>query len=367
MITIIATEKSWIEGTAVHQLEQIHKLDDIINVIGFPDLHAGPVGIAVTSATKLYPHLTGSDIGCGMCFCQTDILSRKVTIDKYAQKLTGLDTPYNGPLEPYFESEGIIPRFQSAIGTIGGGNHFAELQKVATIYDEQLFDMAGLQKDSLALLVHSGSRTLGRSIIDRFSSCGNILDGLIALSPQGISYKTDHDYALQWGKINRSLIVRRTLDCLRADGTIVSDTVHNSVTLEQFADRYLWVHRKGASPANKGLTVIAGSRGSLSYIVKPSINSEHVNLSLAHGAGRKFKRNEMRDRLHARYSPDALRYNEFGGRVICEDKELLYEEAPQAYKNIDQIIFDLQHHKLIDIVASYQPVITFKKGVDAWN
>jgi release factor H-coupled RctB family protein len=351
----------------VHQLEQIHTLDDIINVVGFPDLHAGPVGIAVTSVNKLYPHLIGSDIGCGMCFCQTDLLSRKVNIDKYTQRLSGLDTPFDGALEPFFESAGITPRFQAALGTIGGGNHFAELQKVATIYDEQLFYQAGLQKDALAVLVHSGSRTLGRSIIDRFSSGNNVLDGLITQSPQGISYRAEHDYALQWGKANRALIVRRMLDCLRSDGTIVSDTIHNSVTLEQFTEGNLWVHRKGASPANKGITVIAGSRGALSYVVKPCDNSEHVNFSLAHGAGRKFKRNEMRDRLHAKYSPDALRHTEFGGRVICEDKELLYEEAPQAYKNIDQVIFDLQYHKLIDIVASYQPVITFKKGVDTWN
>jgi release factor H-coupled RctB family protein len=367
LITIIATEKSWIEGTAVHQLEQIHTLDDIINVVGFPDLHAGPVGIAVTSAGKLYPHLIGSDIGCGMCFCQTDALSRKVNLDKYVQRLTGLDTPYDGASEPFFESAGITPRFQSAIGTIGGGNHFAELQKVATIYNEALFNQAGLQKDSLAILVHSGSRTLGRSIIDRFSSENSVPDGVIALSPHGISYRAEHDYALQWGKVNRSLIVRRMLDCLRIDGTIVSDTIHNSVTQEQFTNGNLWVHRKGASPSNKGITVIAGSRGALSYVVKPCDNAEHVNWSLAHGAGRKYRRNEMRDRLHARYSPDALRYTEFGGRVICEDKELLYEEAPQAYKNIEQVISDLQNHGLIDIIASYQPVITFKKGVDTWN
>lgn len=367
MITIIATEKSWIEGTAVHQLEQIHTLDDIVNVVGFPDLHAGPVGIAVTSQNKLYPHLIGSDIGCGMCFCQTDALSRKVNIDKYTQRLSGLDAPYDGDIALFFESAGIASRFQSALGTIGGGNHFAELQKVATIYNEELFNQAGLQKDALAILVHSGSRTLGRSIIDRFSSGKNILDGLIASSPEGASYRAEHDYALQWGKANRSLIVRRMLDCLRIDGTIISDTIHNSVTLEQFTECNLWIHRKGASPSNKGITVIAGSRGSLSYVVKPCYNSEHVNFSLAHGAGRKYKRNEMRDRLHARYSTDALKQTEFGGRVICEDKELLYEEAPQAYKNIEQVISDLQSHGLIEIIASYQPVITFKKGLDTWN
>ena len=75
----------------------------------------------------------------------------------------------------------------------------------------------------------------------------------------------------------------------------------------------------------------------------------------------------MRERLGKMQSPESLKHTRFGGRVICEDKDLLYEEAPEAYKNIEQVIFDLKIAGLIEIIASYQPVITYKKRADPWN
>lgn len=366
MIKIISTEKSWIEGVAIQQLEHVHSLPDIVNVIGFPDLHAGPVGIAVSTIDTIYPHLIGSDIGCGMSFWQTDVLIRKANLDKLVNKLDCLDDPCEMPTEQFFESRGIAVRHAMALGTIGGGNHFAELQKTAAIHNKKLFSEYGLCKDAFTILVHSGSRGLGRSILDQqitlSGSCG-----LNANSSEGIAYLREHNYAVEWGKANRELIVKRFMDKLRIKGRILSDTTHNSVTGEQFKTGALWVHRKGASPANQGITMIAGSRGSLSYLVQPIGNTESVNFSIAHGAGRKLKRNEMKERLRHTQSLESLTHTKFGGRVICEDKELLYEEAPQAYKNIEQVIFDLQSAGLIEVIASYQPIITYKKRADTWN
>jgi release factor H-coupled RctB family protein len=365
LIKIISSEKSWIEGVAVEQLEHFSTLPGVISAIGFPDLHAGPVGIAVASRGIIYPHMTGSDIGCGMCFCQTDSLVRKANLDKMVHKLTDLDAPYEGAVEQYLESDNLSVRFASALGTIGGGNHFAELQKTATIHNEKLFSELGLVKNAFTLLVHSGSRGLGRLIMDQHIA-KNGSGGLSAGSPVGEAYLQEHDYAVKWGRANRTLIVKRFMEKLRIEGRIVSDTVHNSITKERFSGGELWVHRKGASPGNAGVTVIAGSRGSLSYLVKPIGDNEYVNFSLAHGAGRKLKRNEMKGRLSHKYTPESLTHTKFGGRVICEDNELLYEEAPEAYKNIEQVISDLEHAGLIEIIASYQPVITYKKRADSW-
>ncbi len=366
MIKIISSEKSWIESVAVEQLEHFSTLPGVVSAIGFPDLHAGPVGIAVSTREIIYPHMTGSDIGCGMCFCQTDSLVRKANLDKMAHKLTDLDAPYEGDVEQYFESVNLPVRFASALGTIGGGNHFAELQQVATIYNENLFSELGLVKDAFTLLVHSGSRVLGRLIIDQYIA-KNGSGGVPVDSTAGVTYIQEHDYAVKWGRSNRELITRRFMEKLRIEGRIVSDTIHNSITKERFSGGELWVHRKGASPGNAGVTVIAGSRGSLSYLVRPIGDSESVNFSLAHGAGRKLKRNEMKGRLSHKYTPESLTHTKFGGRVICEDKELLYEEAPEAYKNIEQVISDLEHAGLIEIIASYQPVITYKKRADTWS
>jgi release factor H-coupled RctB family protein len=366
LIKIISTEKSWIEGVAVQQLEQVHSLSNIVNVIGFPDLHAGPVGIAVSSVDTIYPHLIGSDIGCGMCFWQTDASIRKANLDKMVQKLDDLDDPYEGSTEEFFVSRGITVRYATALGTIGGGNHFAELQKVATINNEELFSGYGLSKDTFTILVHSGSRGLGRSIMDQHISTSGS-GGLCAHSSEGDAYLKEHDYAVLWGKANRELITKRFMDKLHSKGKIISDTTHNSVIKERFNTDELWVHRKGASPSNQGIAMIAGSRGSLSYLVQPIGNTESVNFSIAHGAGRKLKRNEMKERLWHQHSHESLTHTKFGGRVICEDKELLYEEAPQAYKNIEQVIFDLKSAGLIEVIASYQPVITYKKRADKWN
>lgn len=366
MFKFISSEKSWIEGVAVEQLQHFSTLPGVVSAIGFPDLHAGPVGISVSSRDIIYPHMIGSDIGCGMCFWQTDALVRKANLDKMVDKLTDLDAPYEGAVEQHFAAGNIQVRFASALGTIGGGNHFAELQKVATIHNEKLFSELGLNRDAFTLLVHSGSRGLGRLIMDQHIA-KNGSGGVLADSTIGVAYLQEHDYAVKWGRVNRELIAKRFMEKLRIEGRIVSDTVHNSITKERFSEGELWVHRKGASPGNADATVIAGSRGSLSYLVKPTGDSESVNFSLAHGAGRKLKRNEMKGRLSHKYTPESLTHTKFGGRVICEDKELLYEEAPEAYKNIEQVISDLEHARLIEIIAIYQPVITYKKRADTWS
>jgi len=135
------------------------------------------------------------------------------------------------------------------------------------------------------------------------------------------------------------------------------DICHNSVLAKE--GRYL--HRKGAAPSDQGLVIIPGSRGSLSYLVKPVGNFASAGHSLAHGAGRKWKRSEAMGKLSNRYKAQDLKTTALGSRVICEDKALLFEEAPEAYKDIHQVILDLEGFGLIKQVATFRPLITFKK------
>jgi len=82
--------------------------------------------------------------------------------------------------------------------------------------------------------------------------------------------------------------------------------------------------------------------------------------SLAHGAGRKWKRGECQGRLSHKYKRDDLYKTELGSRVICANKELLYDEAPQAYKKAQTIIADLEEAGLINVIARLRPILTFK-------
>ena len=82
--------------------------------------------------------------------------------------------------------------------------------------------------------------------------------------------------------------------------------------------------------------------------------------SLAHGAGRKWMRSECKDRLFKRYTPAQLGRTKLGSHVICQDKQLIYEEAPEAYKPVDSIIDSLQQAGLVTVLARLRPVLTYK-------
>ena len=106
--------------------------------------------------------------------------------------------------------------------------------------------------------------------------------------------------------------------------------------------------------------MIPGSRGDYSYLVLPTQDCQISLNTLAHGAGRKWQRGECKGRLSHKYSADSLRQTAFGSVVVCQDKALIFEEAPQAYKNIDSVISAMKNAGLIELVARFKPVLTYK-------
>jgi release factor H-coupled RctB family protein len=99
----------------------------------------------------------------------------------------------------------------------------------------------------------------------------------------------------------------------------------------------------------------------MTWLVQPRLDRAGDALySLAHGAGRKWSRSEARDRLSRRFRVTDLERTKLGSRVICEDRDLIYEEAPQAYKDIHRVVRDLQEAGLVDPVATLRPLITYK-------
>ena len=357
---IIASDQSWIEGDAIRQLEITAGLPGMERAVGLPDLHPGkgiPIGAAFLSNGIIYPHLVGNDIGCGMGLWQTDITASKFKLDKSVKKLTGFEEPWDEDAAQELVTYGLPPDlWPYALGTIGSGNHFAEFQRMETVFDAALFEQSGLNKQSVKLLVHSGSRGLGQSILERHArKYGG--EGLSVGTEEFDTYVASHDRAVHWAELNRRVIAKRFMSALRTEGERMLDICHNSVTPHDDG----WLHRKGAAPSDKGLVVIPGSRGTLSYIVRPRLEKSDLSLcSLAHGAGRKWKRSDVKGRLSKRYSVSDLTRTPLGGRVICEDKALMFEEAPEAYKDVAVVISDLESAGLIDVVATLRPLITYK-------
>lgn len=382
-VSLIASADTWIEGLAIEQLIKTSELSGMHSVAGMPDLHPGrgyPIGAAFFTTNKIYPALVGNDIGCGMALWQTSAKVSKVNLDKLAKKFEHVEQPLD---ESWFEivesrkaEKGITTNgYDRALGTIGGGNHFAEFQAIDEVYDQEALDELGLNKKHLQLLVHSGSRGLGQSILVEHITKHNH-DGLVIRHEKNDdsdfeNYMARHDEAVRWAELNRELIAKRFLEAIRANGDCALDVNHNLVSAKNINGCDGWLHRKGATPSDNGYVVIPGSRGDYSYLVKPladsKTNAENLSLSLfslAHGAGRKWKRGECHGRLSHKYKREDLYRTALGSRVVCGSKELLYDEAPQAYKKCETVISDMVDAGLIEVVAKLRPVLTFKTNGD---
>ncbi|HHL2459869.1 TPA: RNA ligase RtcB family protein [Yersinia enterocolitica] len=356
-VSLIASEHTWIEGNAIQQLEITATLPNMIHVAGMPDLHPGrgyPVGAAFFSQQKFYPALIGNDIGCGMSVWQTDLTLAKQSLDKLEKRLGNIDEPIAESEFP--ELPEALRAYSYNLGTIGGGNHFAELLAV----DELFWPDASLNKKHLVLLIHSGSRGLGQVILEQhIRTHGH--HGLVENSEDATEYLRQHQQALDFARLNRQCIAQRILERLRASGECLLDIHHNFLEQVTINGVYGWLHRKGATPADQGRVVIPGSRGDYSYLVEPLPEPDSRSLlSLAHGAGRKWMRSECKDRLSARFSVEDLSRTQFGSRVICRDRQLIYQEAPEAYKSIESVIDAMQQAGLIRLVARMKPVLTYK-------
>lgn len=348
---------------AVQQLEKTATLPGMRLAVGLPDLHPGkgsPIGAAFAVEDWIYPALVGNDIGCGIGLWRTELSAKALKRETWADRLRNLDNAWNGDPGEFLHARGIEQSgYEHPLGTIGSGNHFAELQAVETIVSSQECAGLGIISNAVYLCVHSGSRGFGEAILrEHFAQFGS--EGLRVGSEPAIHYLAQHDHARRWASANRELIAARMLDCLKTQGTRIVDVCHNFVAPSCLNGRPCWIHRKGAAPATEGAVIIPGSRGAFTYLVSPKDPSERSAFSLAHGAGRKWSRSDSRGRLEKRFSPKDLARTDLGSYVICEDKELLYEEAPAAYKNIAIVIDDLVQAGLVDVAAVLKPLVTYK-------
>lgn len=379
--TLVAAPRLWIEGAAIQQLSTTAELPGMVRAVGMPDLHPGrgyPIGAAFFTAGRFYPALVGGDIGCGVSVWTTGLPAAKLKLDKLDKLVGNLDGPLGAEerermAEAYPElgtrmrqvelalaDAGLDPGWVRAAPSLGSGNHFLELQRLEKVLAPGMPDNAVLNARHLNLVVHTGSRGLGAAILrEHVEQHGH--RGLEEGRPEALDYIRRHQAAVAFAEFNRWLVAVRVLVRLGVQGVQRLDVNHNTVTRERFDASEGWVHRKGATPMSGELVLIPGSRDHVSYLVKPVRAAAESSLgSLAHGAGRKWMRSDCKARLGSQIKGKDVSKGALGSRIICNDKDLVYEEAGAAYKPIDTVIDSLAGAGLVEVLASFRPVLTYK-------
>ncbi|MDR1546059.1 MAG: RNA ligase RtcB family protein [Deltaproteobacteria bacterium] len=357
-VVVVADPDVWMESGALRQLESIDRYPGVELTVGLPDLHGGrsPVGFAAAARGHVYPYLIGGDVGCGMALFQTALPLRKFRAEKFEKILSALESLDDEELDPDLERQAAeeADGRPAGFGSLGGGNHFAELQKIERVDDAAALAALGVEPDRVLMLVHTGSRGVGPAVLAAF----NRETGYAADEPEAELYLERHDRALSWAALNRQAVARRLMSAagLKSDLRPLLDSPHNFV--ERRGE--VFVHRKGAVSSLRGPVVLPGSRGSWSYLLKPDPDSAAAAFSLSHGAGRKWARSTCRERLGQKADKAALSRTALGGRVVCRDVELLRQETPEAYKNVDTVLASLVSRSLASVTAVLRPLLTYK-------
>ncbi len=255
----------------------------------------------------------------------------------------------------------------SSLATIGGGNHFVEFQVVEEIIDRKQAFAWGVRKGQLAVMIHTGSRAVGVHVGTTWNDIARRAwpqktaypaSKIFPLSGEkALQYLSAMNTAANYANANRLLlaeIVRlrmRQIFSKELEIPLIYDAPHNIVTEESGC----FVHRKGATPAHYGQPVlIPGSMGHHSYLMM-GLGNENFLSSASHGAGRGISRHEMFRRHKAN---EDLGLTCIDCITLKEDRKI--EEAPSAYKNVDEVV-DIQVQKgMVNPVAKLKPLVTFK-------
>ena len=396
---VISGPGVWMESEATRQLAAVAQLRGCVHAAGMPDLHPGrgfPVGAVIATREIVHPYLIGGDAGCGARVVVTSVarmspdrLERRLraafeaplfeAVDPGAlfdaawhtgaralAELDGLPDdlrwlaarePVGDGLPPSADPAPYRQGFERSLGTIGGGNHFAEIARIGRVIDPEAGGSIGLARGALVAVAHSGSRGLGTALAAAWGA--RVLEGA-----DRDDYLGQLAGACRYARANRLVLAYRLLAALGAlrDHTLRGsfDVTHNDVRCELVAGAGAWVHRKGAAPAPAAaLTIVLGSRGAPSWIMKGTGAAAGLG-SVAHGAGRRMTRSEAVDKLQHRYRRSEVVRSALGSRVICDDKQLLFEEHPDAYKAIEPVIAALEAHGQATRVADLTPVATVK-------
>jgi tRNA-splicing ligase RtcB len=281
--------------------------------------------------------------------------------------------------DPAAVSEAARERGHDQLGTIGSGNHFVEIDRVDTIFDAEEAERFGIGIDSIVMQIHTGSRGLGHQVAtdsirtmtkvmakygihvpDRELACAPLS------SPEGKHYLRAMAAAANFAFANRQLItagIRRVWTHEFRDDRveIIYDVAHNVAKVERYPDvGEVVVHRKGATRAFPGQPVlIPGSMGTASYLLVGLDSAMKETFgSSCHGAGRMMSRTKARHEINADELRSRLR--KLGVFAEAGSSKGLVEEAPEAYKDIDEVVNVVAKAGIAKRVARFRPVAVVK-------
>lgn len=378
--------KIWAKGVdplAMKEIVNLSTLPFIFHHLAFmPDAHGGkgmPIGGVLATRGVVIPNAVGVDIGCGMCAVKTSLRVEDIPSEVLRKQiLRGIrkQIPLGFDHHKTAQDEAFMPQgfdidkltvvgqqYVSAtkqVGTLGGGNHFLELQK----------DTEG----QLWIMIHSGSRNLGAQVgmyyndkakmLNRswFSSVNPDIDMafLPMQSDMAHAYWDEMNYCVEFALCNRRLMMQRICQVIGdvypgAQFEPMINIAHNYACWENHFDDDVIIHRKGATRASLGETgIIPGSQGTKSYIVEGLGNPDSFQ-SCSHGAGRLMSRTEAVRNLSLE---DEIAKLEAQGIVHAIRGKKDLEEAAGAYKNIDEVM--ASQTDLVKIVTELAPVAVIK-------
>jgi len=394
--------KSWCPDPEAEALAQAANLAAhpavVSHVALMPDCHVGygmPIGGVIACRDVIIPNAVGVDIGCGMGAVRTtatveqlpdlsrirkilDAIKSRIPVGegnghRQPQSWRGFEKFEDGlgrGGRPGWMDETGLHRDRLNLGTLGGGNHFIELQA----------DTDGV----VWMMLHSGSRNLGYRVANFYHRLARALNEKwraaipspdLAFLPleelEGEAYVRDMNFALAYALENRRQMMEVFKEVLSAHlpGIRFTEEInihHNYAAVENHFGRNVWVHRKGATSARSGeLGIIPGSMGTFSYIVRGLGNPDSF-ASCSHGAGRRMGRKEADRRLSVEECDRAMagivfdRWHRAGGhgRRGGRGGALDLSEAPQAYKDIDTVIAN--QRDLVEPVVKLRPLGVIK-------
>ena len=375
---------SWVTHGLDHEeeamLRNVSRLPCLYKHVALmPDAHLGKgsmVGSVIATKEAVIPATVGVDIGCGMMAVKTPfksgILDRKMAEFRHEIE-RAIPTGFNAYKESVDEAsrwdgwetfDDLHPKIQDRkrksmvqLGTLGGGNHFIEV-----CLDTE---------DNVWLMLHSGSRNIGKELAERHIATAKTLHRLNELPSPDLAYFIqgtdefkaywhDLDWAQKYAMKNREIMMNRLLKsfnrmfnnqtAFRPEITV--NCHHNYVAQEEHFGEKVYVTRKGAINAEDGrYGIIPGSMGAKSFIIKGRGNPESFN-SCSHGAGRKMSRTKAK----AKYTIDDLKKQTEG--VECRKDKGVVDEIPGAYKDIEEVM--RAQHDLVEVVAELKQVICVK-------
>mgnify|MGYP001583349279 CR=1 FL=1 len=428
---IFASKAIKLEPDAVRQLCDAASLPRAKKVLATADIHVGfgvPIGAVLGLDGAIMPPAVGYDINCGMRLLHTpfskgDIDTGKIAADiardiplgegkenlqldktgietvvtqgaaavpalaqrtshrvweafdpdQFADDLARIEENGRLPADPAAVPKGAYQKGANQLGTLGGGNHFIEIQCVQETFDPALAKAFGLFENQIVVMIHSGSRRFGYEIADEYMNVAGrrpenagrpkMLSYLSTESKAGKDYIAAMAAAANFAFANRqvmAMLVRRCFNRMFGPTPLklIYDVTHNMARLETHDGARLWVHRKGATrafgPAQMAGSLFAqtgqpiitpGSMGTASYLLVGTGESGESLNSVNHGAGRVMSRTAAlgqgrrgKTSAAALISDDQFKRSMKGITLIAGDKRKIKEEAPDAYKDIDEVV-----------------------------